>query len=364
MDKVSGLKKILNNSFGWNKARLDCFARIILSLVAVRTVNLREIALGFVSKSEVDSRYRRLQRFFGQFKWDYCQLSRWLFSWFYKKDQKVYLIIDRTNWYWGKQKINIMMLSVAYEGLAIPLLWDLLDKGGSASAKEHSQTIDRYIKIFGKSNILGILADREFGNGGFFRFLGKQNIPFFIRIKDNSAIKFGKKKIFTAKKVFNNLKVKEKSTFGMAVFIYNQKVYLSASRSERGELMVVATLEANKNAIEVYLRRWEIESLFQSLKGRGFRFEETHITKPERISKLMGVLAVAFCWAHKIGEWKALIKPISFKKFRHERRPQHSFFHYGLEFLRDILINPITAAKRDFMRILKLLPQISVGEMT
>ena len=157
MDKVSGLKKSLAKCFDWNKARLDCFVRIILAMVAVRTVNLREIAVGFLSESEVDSRYRRLQRFFAQFKWDYCKLARWLFFWFFKKDQKIYLVVDRTNWYWGKQKINIMMLSVVYEGLAIPLLWDLLDKGGSASAKEHSHTVARYIKIFGKSNILGLL---------------------------------------------------------------------------------------------------------------------------------------------------------------------------------------------------------------
>lgn len=118
--------------------------------------------------------------------------------------------------------------------------------------------------------------------------------------------------------------------------------------------MIIATLKSCKNAIPVYLRRWEIENLFQGLKERGFHFEETHITKQERISTLMAVLVVAFCWAHKIGEWKALIKPIIFKQFRHQRRPQHTFFHYGLDFLRDILINPIAVFKPGFNRILKL----------
>ena len=42
--------------------------------------------------------------------------------------------------------------------------------------------------------------------------------------------------------------------------------------------MIVATNQNPKNAIAIYLRRWEIESLFQSLKGRGFHFEQTHIT--------------------------------------------------------------------------------------
>lgn len=364
MDKVSGLKKSLSKYFDWNKARLDCFARIILSLFVVRTVNLKEIALGMPSKCQIDSRYRRLQRFFGQFKWDYCLLARWLFRWFFAKDQKVYLIVDRTNWYWGKQKINIMMLSVAYEGLAIPLMWQMLDKGGTASGEEHCEIISRYIEWFGKENILGVLGDREFGNGTLFKFLSAEKVQFFIRIKDNIVIKVGKKKLFTIKKIFSDLNVKETKIFGAAVFILGQKVYLSGSRSERGELMIVATLNACKNAIPVYLRRWEIENLFQGLKNRGFRFEDTHITKQERLSTLMAVLAVAFCWAHKIGEWKALIKPIIFKQFRHQKRPQYTFFHYGLEFIRDILLNPISFFHRQFTRLLRLLPRMPTRELT
>ncbi|HAT8797519.1 TPA: IS4 family transposase, partial [Legionella pneumophila] len=30
---------------------------------------------------------------------------------------------DRTNWRWGKKDINILMLSVVYKGIAIPLFW-------------------------------------------------------------------------------------------------------------------------------------------------------------------------------------------------------------------------------------------------
>ena len=45
-------------------------------------------------------------------------------------------------------------------------------------------------------------------------------------------------------------------------------------------------------------------SLFGCLKSKGFGFEETHITRPERIEKLIAVLTITFCWAHKIGEWR------------------------------------------------------------
>lgn len=67
MDKVSELKAILGEKFAWNKARLDCFCRMLLALFKVRTINLSEIAVGFEAKASVTSRYQRLYRFFRQF---------------------------------------------------------------------------------------------------------------------------------------------------------------------------------------------------------------------------------------------------------------------------------------------------------
>ena len=128
MDKISELKRILGENLPWNKARLDCFVRMLLALFVVRTVNLSEIAVAFSSKAEVSSRYKRLQRFFATFKIDYTVIARFIFKLFFPDSQKVYLTIDRTNWYWGKQKINIFMLGIAYEGIAIPLFWTCLPK--------------------------------------------------------------------------------------------------------------------------------------------------------------------------------------------------------------------------------------------
>jgi hypothetical protein len=87
-----------------------------------------------------------------------------------------------------------------------------------------------------------------------------------------------------------------------------------------------------KNAISIYLRRWETECLFHAIKGRGFRFEETHMTAIKRVEKLMAVLALGMCWAHKIGEWRARKKAIRMNRHWGNNRPQNSFFHYGLEF--------------------------------
>jgi hypothetical protein len=232
--------------------------------------------------------------------------------------------------------------------------WTCLPKAGSTNTKEQKALIERFIKNFGISRVLGLLGDREFGSGGLFKWLNKKKIPFYIRIKEGSMTRINKKKLFTAKKMFNDLKPKTHKIFDMAVDVFGQRVFLAGSRSEKGELMIVATNKPPKNAIPIYLRRWEIECLFSALKGRGFRFEETHMTTLERVEKLMVLLAIGFCWAHKVGEWKAATKkPIIIKRHHDSNRPQNSFFRYGFDFIRDLIVNPCSKLSQ-FKKILDL----------
>ena len=205
--------------------------------------------------------------------------------------------------------------------------------------KEHESCLQRFVKLFGKGQILGILGDREFANGHLFCWLNTNNIPFYIRIKEDSIVRIKNKKICNAEKIFCKLNPKEQQILEMSVEVFGQKVYLAGSRSERGELMIVATNQLPANAIAIYLRRWEIECLFHALKGRGFRFEETHLTKLERIEKLMVLLTIGFCWAHKVGEWRATKKPIVLNKHGKSQRPQNSYFRYGLDLIREALFS-------------------------
>lgn len=354
MDKISELKRILGQQLGWHKSRLDCFAQMLLSLLAVKTVNLHELAIGMNSQTQISSRNKRVYRFFASFTIDMTVISRWLFQLFFSSIPKVYVAIDRTNWYWGRQMINIFMLSVCFEGIAIPILWTVDNKKGTSSAVEQIALCERFVKLFGSECIEGLLGDREFANKTFIAWLCESKIPFYLRIKGDTHTHIKKQKFQKVSALFSPLKPYEQQVFGIKVRVLGQSLYLSASKNERGELMIIATNAKYASAVAIYLRRWEIESLFQAFKGRGFRFEDTHVTHPERIEKIIVLLAVGFAWAHKTGEWQAEKKPISFKKFKTQRRPQYSFFRYGLDHLRDLLTN-LTTRQFPLKRYLKLL---------
>ena len=72
--------------------------------------------------------------------------------------------------------------------------------------------------------------------------------------------------------------------------------------------MNFSLLPAKKKAyglLDAYKKRWGIEVLFANLKSRGFDLEATHLVHEERIEKLIALLAIAFTWAHIVGEWIA-----------------------------------------------------------
>jgi len=93
----------------------------------------------------------------------------------------------------------------------------------------------------------------------------------------------------------------------------------------------VLALTADREFVGI---EWFAETLFGAFKTRGFNFEDTHLTKTERIERLFGLMAVALVWAHRVGELIAKRTPIPVKK---HGRKQFSVFRYGLDQLRQLL---------------------------
>jgi len=336
MEKINELREILNGFVKSHKSHVECLANILVSMCIVKTVNLAEIAGVMYGKVKQSSRYRRLQRFF-QLMWlDYDLIAKFLVNWVCPK-APWYLAIDRTNWQWGKKEINILVLAIIYKSAAIPIYWMVLNKQGSTDTRERRGLIQRFTNVFGKENIAGILADREFIGKEWFRYLVWKKIPFFIRIKGNALVTNSRGKTVRADSLFRQLKPGEKHWIKETHDVYGRDLYLTGARSPlSGELMIVASNQQVDNAVETYLKRWQIETLFSCLKGRGFCFEDTHITDRIKIKKMMALLAIAFCWAHKTGEWRnAEQKAIPLKA---HRRLAVSIFRYGLDFLREAIL--------------------------
>ena len=131
------------------------------------------------------------------------------------------------------------------------------------------------------------------------------------------------------------------------------KAYLSALRLADGELLVAASGDRVQDAIKIYGLRWEIETLFGCLKGRGFKLEETRVVDYLRIKKLLVLPVIAFCWAHKVGDWKHnCVLPI---KVKTHRRKDQSIFRYGLDCIRAEWFNVFSRSNKQLRKLISLL---------
>ena len=132
------------------------------------------------------------------------------------------------------------------------------------------------------------------------------------------------------------------------------KLYISALQLENGELLLVVSPQFNANAIQDYALRWEIETLFSCLKGRGFNLENTRLTDPRRVKKLIAVLAISFCWCYLTGEWQHDQKKVI--KIKKHGRLSMSLFRYGLDYVQMAIQRLIGFGKKEeFKEILAIL---------
>ncbi|WP_296841779.1 IS4 family transposase [Thiofilum sp.] len=280
MDLSDGLRDSLKAHLSWGKPRLDCFVGMLQLLLSARQMNLALLAVHIDSDTDIGSRYRRMQRFFSQVFFNYNDIAHFLMGMFAFSGQQYYLTLDRTNWKWGKSNLNLLTLAVVYQGAAIPVYWMVLNKRGNSNQRERIALLQRFISQFGRNNILGVLADREFIGGQWWKWLSSKEIPYLIRIKGNQLMTDKHKKEAHVRSLFANLKPGKRRVLRHRRDVSGEWVWLSGSKLPSGELLIIASNHYTADPIGTYRLRWEIENLFQCLKGRGFHMEATHFTKP------------------------------------------------------------------------------------
>lgn len=292
--------------------------------------------------------------FFTEVDFDYARFAAFVVSFMGIADKSWVLALDRTNWCYGESDINILVLSVIHKGTAIPLFWELLPKKGNSDTEERKAIILQFLKQFPAKKIKGLLCDREFVGDDWLSFLDAHDIPFYIRIRKNIKVYCAKGKPLnkSIKRLSHGCQLLASGLSKVGDAQVNNLSMVAMRLHKADELLIVVTNTDPQKALELYAERWGIEVLFENLKSRGFNLEDTHLTDPSKIKKMMGLLTVATCWAQKTGEWEEGKKPTKLKA--HGRRAL-STFRRGLDKLRQVFYN-INESIQAFYELLALFP--------
>ena len=323
-------------------ARRTLLVLLMIALVKATTVNTKELATAMETGVTLEANVRRIERFLAALVLKSDYVARLLMA-LLPFEGRYRLSLDRTNWQFGSKKINVLVLAVVYEGMAIPILWSFLaGKKGNSNQAERIALLERFIDLFGTAQIEWLSADREFIGREWWAYLQAKGIVFYIRIRHHLHIEREGKKLMHASHLFKRLVVGQAWLYPKAVIIGGVVVYLTAKKiptqHDRWEWLIVASNQAAPDAFEQYAQRWQIETMFKALKTNGFNFEDTHIKHDERLDQLMMVLALTFVWAYKMGIYKHThLKAITKKA---HGRMAHSWFNYGLDMLKQVFRNP------------------------
>lgn len=342
------LKERFTLFFDWNQARITFMAQFVLALLDAQTCNLNTLAQKFRGRAMVSSHYRRIRRFFRDYCLDFDFFAKAIAA-MMPIGSEWLLCLDRTNWKFGKKNINILVLGVAYKGVCIPLLWTLLNKRGCSNTHERICLIQHFLRVFGPEVIYTLTADREFIGQEWIQWLKDQKIHFRIRIRNNTKMRSARgNRMVHARTLFRGLSIGKVMVLKNTRRVWGVELYIVGLRT-KDDYVILVTAEAPGSAMEDYKRRWEIEMLFSCLKKRGFDFESTHLAEAERVSKLMALLTLAFCWCLLQGEFLNQGKEIKLKKHGY---PAKSLFRTGLESLTNLIAN-ISCKYKDFRHATK-----------
>lgn len=327
-----------------NKNRTDFMELVVLGLVNSRSVQFGEIADKMEGEASTDSKQRRIQHFIGEYGLNYEFIACFLLV-LLPQTGRLKLCIDRTEWEFGGQNHNILVLTAYSHGVGIPIWFEVLDNdGGNSHTDDRIYTMMKIIELLGKKRIKCVVGDCEFIGKDWIKWLIKERIRFYIDVRTNQQIVHKGKKY-----VISHILQHHKTKILNKVWIFEAELGLALKANNRTgkKCLAVVTNHEPSQSLQNYADRWSIEVLFASIKTKGFDLEATHLKCPIRLRKLFALVSMAFAVCFLIGVVSHRMKPIKTKNHGYKA---NSFFRHGLNILRQSLKKN---SKLDFDNIIK-----------
>ena len=322
-----------------NLARIKAMSLVICALCKVQRVAYTKLASAFDTEATAGSSLRRIQRLIAECVIDTDLIAKLILKLIPVKGPYD-LAMDRTNWKYSDTNINILTLGVIYDGMAFPVVYTMMDKRGNSNTQERIDLVNRFKRIAGEDSIAHLMADREFVGNEWLGYLNACGIHYHLRIRENFYVsRHGN--TFKAYWLFNDLRLGESKHLDGIYYVNGQACYLSGSKIKdkdgKPELQILVSYCDAKEALEMYRKRWQVETLFKGLKSSGFDIEGSHVRDRGRMSNLFSIIMIAYVWCYLVGIYiHENIKPI--KVLVHGRRAV-SLFKYGLDYISQCLMN-------------------------
>ncbi|MGY2897066.1 IS4 family transposase [Deinococcus sp. UYEF24] len=333
----------------YRKNQVELLTLVVFALLQAKDVRHAELAERFPGSAQTSSVIRRIERFFDRHPLCPADVARVVLTLLPSTRPREF-ILDRTNWKYGQQDVNILLLAVLWRGVAIPLLFELLPHGGSSDTKLRHILMDDALCLL-KAKEIGVLyADREFVGHTWIQGLACRGIPICVRLRQDIAIDE-----WPAREWLQDLKPGDTGIWVEQVDVCGQPMNVTLTYTQDGEALIIASNTGSVTKIQAgYRKRFRIECLFRALKTKGFKLESTHMTLHDHVERLLCLLTLTYVWCVLVGVTQEC--PLK----RHGRRAW-SVVTLGL---RDLVRSISRAADHDAEGVLALIKLLELSEIT
>jgi len=325
------------------KTQRDKLAVLVGTMLHIRSANLMELAAGLPRDLDrTDMRYQWIIRFLSN-EHVVCDdviepFARQVLQMLAASGSKITLIMDQSK---ISDRHQVLMLAVRYAERALPLAWRVETTEGNIGFETQKQLLEAVVSWMPPGAAVTLMGDRFYGTADLIEFCQDQAWDYRLRLKGNLIVIDGLDKTTTG----DCAKNKE---------FYLENVQLTARKAPTNigiihdpghkEPWIVAMSEKPGYLKTLdYSKRWGIEPMFSDFKSRGFGIEDSQLRYPDRLARLILVMALALYWAVSTGLWDAQTAAQPCKKRRPEQQPKKversklSLFKLGLRSILKII---------------------------
>lgn len=189
--------------------------------------------------------------------------------------------------------LECLMVSVRFGERALPVGWRVIETEGEIGFRIQKMLLESVFSFIPSGISILLSADRFYGTASLIDWCQRHGWQYRIRLKGNLNLQHEGGELTTGEAV--NLGMKAMCNARLGHVTTHIGIIQEAGHPE--PWIIAMDAEPNKGRILDYGMRWGIEALFSDLKSRGFGIIHTHLKQPDRIERLLLILAVATYWA-------------------------------------------------------------------
>jgi len=313
---------------------LNTLAALISGIVGGKSTQLPQIAAKVPDASKPESRVKRFSRWF-----DNDSIREEVYFLPYAEVllrhvalQTVVLVMDGSGVGRG---CCALMMHVIYKGRALPLTWRVRQcPKGHFPEDLHIALVDLVSTLIPEGTTVVFLGDGEFDGIKLQETMNELGWWYACRTSKGNTVTwkdetFSVEELGACSKPGRLIELKEVHVTREA---YGPVLLLCCWAKGHAEpWYLVRNMSSAEDAIAYYKKRFRIETFFSDQKSRGFNIQKSHLTDPQRLSRLLIAACLAYIWIIYLGSlcdkegWREVI--------HRKKRCDVSLFQLGLRLL-------------------------------